>query len=98
MAIWSPLTVADGLNCVTQGVFRGAGKQTSAAITNALAYYGIGIPVGAYLAFHCGLGVEGLWFGTGLGDVLAVSCLTTLMLCCWDWEELADDANDCANL
>ncbi|KAE9226612.1 hypothetical protein PF002_g14055 [Phytophthora fragariae] len=71
MAIWSPLTVADGLNCVTQGVFRGAGKQKSAAITNALAYYGAGIPVAVYLSFQCHLGVEGLWFGTGLGDVLA---------------------------
>ncbi|KAE9107123.1 hypothetical protein PF010_g12382 [Phytophthora fragariae] len=98
MAIWSPLTVVDGLNCVSQGIFRGAGKQKSAAITNAVAYYAMGIPVGAYLAFQCDLGVEGLWFGTGIGDVLAVGTLVLLMKYCWTWEKLADQAKERANL
>ncbi|KAE8994480.1 hypothetical protein PR002_g19910 [Phytophthora rubi] len=98
MAIWSLLTVVDGLNCVSQGIFRGAGKQKSAAITNAVAYYAMGIPVGAYLAFQCDLGVEGLWFGTGIGDVLAVGTLVLLMKYCWTWEKLADQAKERANL
>lgn len=92
IAIWSPLTVVDGLNCVTQSVFRGAGKQKSAAITNALAYYALDIPLGALLAFQCGLGVEGLWFGTGFGDFLALSTLTVLMVRIWRWEQLVEDA------
>ncbi|KAE9006137.1 hypothetical protein PF005_g12743 [Phytophthora fragariae] len=98
MAIWSPLTVVVGLNCVSQGIFRGAGKQKSAAITNAVAYYAMGIPVGAYLAFQCDLGVEGLWFGAGIGDALAVGTLVLLMKYCWTWEKLADQAKERANL
>ncbi|KAG6596054.1 Multidrug/Oligosaccharidyl-lipid/polysaccharide (MOP) Flippase Superfamily [Phytophthora cinnamomi] len=98
MALWSPLTVVDGLNCVSQGIFRGAGEQKSGAITNALAYYGVGIPAGVYLAFQCELGVEGLWFGTGIGDTLAVITLTLLMKYCWNWEKLADRAKDSVNL
>ncbi|KAE8892411.1 hypothetical protein PF005_g12742 [Phytophthora fragariae] len=98
MAIWSPLTVVVGLNCVSQGIFRGAGKQKSAAITNAVAYYAMGIPVGAYLAFQCDLGVEGLWFGAGIGDALAMVTLVLLMKYCWTWEKLADQAKQNANL
>ncbi|OWY98049.1 Multidrug/Oligosaccharidyl-lipid/Polysaccharide (MOP) Flippase transporter [Phytophthora megakarya] len=97
MAIWAPLTVVDGLNTVCQGVCRGAGKQKSAAISNAVAYYAAGIPFGAYLAFQCHLGVEGLWFGTGLGDILAVTALMLLMKYRWNWEKLADDATKQAN-
>lgn len=95
LAIWSPLTVVDGL---IWGVFRGAGKQKSAAVTNTLAYYAAGIPVGAFLAFRCDFGVEGLWIGTGVGDVLVVNTLIALMMWCWSWQQLAEDAKELTEL
>ncbi|KUF64659.1 Multidrug and toxin extrusion protein 1 [Phytophthora nicotianae] len=48
MALMSPQKIVDGLNAVTQGVFRGAGKQKSAAIANAVAYYLFGVPLEPY--------------------------------------------------
>ncbi|OWZ21801.1 Multidrug/Oligosaccharidyl-lipid/Polysaccharide (MOP) Flippase transporter [Phytophthora megakarya] len=92
LAIWSPLTIVDGLNAVMQGVLRGAGKQKAAAITNALAYYVFGIPLGALLAFQCNLGVEGLWLGMGFGSALNFGAMVALILCYWSWDKLATDA------
>ncbi|POM69585.1 Multidrug/Oligosaccharidyl-lipid/polysaccharide (MOP) Flippase Superfamily [Phytophthora palmivora] len=92
MAIWSPLTVMDGLNAVIQGIFRGTGKQKTAAIANAVSYYVFGVPLGALLAFQCDLGVEGLWLGISFGNVMAVSAMVMVMLYYWNWERLADEA------
>ncbi|KAG1708778.1 hypothetical protein DVH05_022400 [Phytophthora capsici] len=98
MAVWSPLTVMDGLNAVIQGVFRGAGMQKHAAIANGVSYYVFGVPLGALLAFQCNLGVKGLWFGISFGNILAVSAMAALMLCYWSWEKLADEARARTNL
>ncbi|KAL3663047.1 hypothetical protein V7S43_011989 [Phytophthora oleae] len=98
MAVWSPLTVMDGLNAVIQGVFRGAGMQNHAAIANGVSYYVFGVPLGALLAFQCSLGVKGLWFGISFGNILAVSAMTVLMLCYWSWGKLADEARARTNL
>ncbi|KAL3662991.1 hypothetical protein V7S43_011934 [Phytophthora oleae] len=92
MRMMSPQKIVDGLNAVTQGIFRGAGKQKTAAIANALAYYTFGIPFGALLAFQIGIGVEGLWIGMTAGNVLALSVMTVIMQFYWNWDSLADDA------
>ncbi|GMF29780.1 unnamed protein product [Phytophthora lilii] len=98
MAILSPQKVVDGLNAVTEGVFRGAGKQKDAAIANGLAYYQFGVPFGALLAFQCDLGVEGLWIGMTAVNVLALSAMTLLMHFRWDWNNLARDARTRTNM
>ncbi|EGZ15108.1 hypothetical protein PHYSODRAFT_315616 [Phytophthora sojae] len=92
MAMWAPLEIADGLNAVMQGVFRGAGKQKPAAIANVLGYYGGGIPLGAILAFVGDLGVDGLWWGIGFGITSTWLSLTFLMLRYWKWDQLAAEA------
>ncbi|KAG7375158.1 hypothetical protein PHYBOEH_003448, partial [Phytophthora boehmeriae] len=94
MAIWSPLTLMDGLNAVIQGIFRGAGKQKSAAIANGLAYYVGGVPLAVLLAYPCDLGVKGLWFGISFGNIVAVAAMFAMMLRYWSWEKLADDAQE----
>ncbi|KAF1324379.1 Multidrug/oligosaccharidyl-lipid/polysaccharide, partial [Globisporangium splendens] len=91
LLIWSPMEVMDAINCVIQGIFRGAGKQDSAATTNAVAYYAAGIPLAALLGFKFHLGIEGLWIGFGLGVIISASTLVVLFNR-WKWDELAEDA------
>jgi MATE family multidrug resistance protein len=92
LRLWAPFEVLDGLNCVIQGVFRGAGKQDVAARTNAIAYYAAGIPVAAFVAFSEGMGVEGLWLGFGVGILCSLSILFYLMKRHWHWRSLALEA------
>lgn len=92
LLLWAPFEVLDGLNCVVQGIFRGAGKQNVAATTNAIAYYGAGIPFAAFMAFAEGLGVEGLWLGFGLGILCSFAILFYRMSFKWQWRVLALDA------
>lgn len=92
MAAWSPLEIADGLNAVMQGIFRGAGKQYTAAVANVVGYYGGGIPLGALLAFACNQGVKGLWLGIGFGIVVTLTATACMMLHYWKWDQLASEA------
>lgn len=93
LLLWAPMEVFDALNCVVQGVFRGAGKQDAAAATNAFAYYGAGVPLAALLAFRLDLGIQGLWIGFGAGVVISVVVLLGLSAR-WRWDELAEDAQE----
>jgi hypothetical protein len=56
-----------------------------AAKTNVLAFYVIGIPLGALLSFHFGIGIEGLWIGFGIGIATAFTiCSTNLYYSSWE--------------
>ncbi|KAF1772874.1 Multi antimicrobial extrusion protein [Phytophthora cactorum] len=91
MAMWSPLEIADGLNAVMQGIFRGAGSRNQ-PLRNVIGYYGGGIPLGAILAFAADMGVEGLWWGIGFGIAATWLSLTFMMLNYWRWDQLASEA------
>ena len=60
-------TMMDCLQSVVNGIFRGCGKQYIAAVTNTFSFYGIGLPMAYYLAFHVHWNVIGLVFGLALG-------------------------------
>ncbi|RLN72090.1 hypothetical protein BBJ28_00011018, partial [Nothophytophthora sp. Chile5] len=91
LIVMVPYEIFDALNCVMQGVFRGAGRQNMAAKTNVTAFYAVGIPLGALLAFHFGWGVEGLWIGFGAGITTAY-LLCSASLYYSSWEQLALEA------
>ncbi|MCL2315322.1 MAG: MATE family efflux transporter, partial [Proteobacteria bacterium] len=57
----------DGLSAVVSGLLRGAGDTQPAFYITTLGYYGIGAPLGLYLAYIEGLGVRGLWWGLAVG-------------------------------
>lgn len=61
----------DGIQVVATGVLRGAGDTRSPMICNLIAHWGIGLPLGYFLAVPLGRGVMGLWVGLSLGLVLA---------------------------
>jgi len=58
--------VFDGLSGVTGGILRARGKQFTGAVLNLSAYYMLGIPAGAWLAFRRNMGLHGLWYGLTL--------------------------------
>ncbi|KAF1777413.1 Multi antimicrobial extrusion protein [Phytophthora cactorum] len=91
LLVMIPYEIIDSLNCVIQGIYKGAGWQEMAAKTNVLAFYVIGIPLGALLSFHFGIGIEGLWigFGTGIATAFTV-CSTNLYYA--SWEQMALEA------
>ncbi|KAH7491238.1 Protein DETOXIFICATION 15 [Phytophthora ramorum] len=91
LLVMVPYEIIDSLNCVIQGIYKGAGWQDMAAKTNVLAFYVIGIPFGALLSFHFGFGIEGLWIGFGVGIATAFTvCSTNLYYS--SWEQMALEA------
>jgi MATE family multidrug resistance protein len=57
----------DGVQVVATGVLRGAGDTRTPMITALVCYWLLGLPVGYYLCFQLGWGVQGLWIGLCLG-------------------------------
>ena len=51
------------------------------AIVNFIAYYVIGLPVGAVIGFKTDLGVLGIWLGMLAGNVVQVLYTYTIMIC-----------------
>ncbi len=59
--------VFDGLQAVTSGVLRGTGDTRIPAILHVVAFWGIGVPLGAFLGFETSLRERGLWIGLVAG-------------------------------
>ncbi|GLD97918.1 hypothetical protein PINS_up006615 [Pythium insidiosum] len=91
LAVWAPFELAEALNCLMQGVAKGAAQQTKAALINGLSFYAVGVPLAYALAFHSGWGVEGLWVGLGLGVTTSFAALVSVYFR-WNWPQLARDA------
>jgi multidrug resistance protein, MATE family len=60
----------DGLQVVATGALRGAGDTRTPAYCHFAGYWIIGLPAGALLCFHYGLGAAGLWMGLSGGLIL----------------------------
>lgn len=71
--------VADGAQALGAGVLRGLKDTRVPMLFCAIGYWVIGVPVGATLAFHFGLGGRGLWLGLAIG----IGIVAVLML--WRW-------------
>lgn len=59
--------VFDGMQAVTSGVLRGSGDTRIPAILHMVAFWGVGIPLGAALGFLTPLRERGLWWGLTAG-------------------------------
>lgn len=53
----------DGIQVVSAGALRGLGDTRVPMLLAALAYWGIGMPLGATLGLHFGWGPQGMWLG-----------------------------------
>eukprot|EP01051_Picozoa_sp_SAG22_P022527 SAG22_NODE_5430_length_1014_cov_1.698361_1_plen_265_part_00 len=85
-----------GLQCALSGVLEGLGKQRAAAPLVAAAYWAIGLPSAAVLAFQFELGLSGIW--AGMTAAVLVHCASYVLICCWvDFEHTAVGAVARAN-
>jgi MATE family multidrug resistance protein len=65
----------DGLQTVATGALRGTGDTRTPFLANLVAYWFIGLPLGALLCFHFGWGALGIWIGLCLGLMIIGSAL-----------------------
>uniref|UniRef100_A0A8B9QCM4 Multidrug and toxin extrusion protein n=1 Tax=Apteryx owenii TaxID=8824 RepID=A0A8B9QCM4_APTOW len=72
------------------GVLRGIGKQKFGAILNAVAYYGVGLPVGGVLLFVAKIGVIGLWLSMLICVSILCSCFVAYIVR-MDWKRAAEE-------
>ncbi len=69
----------DGVQAVATGVLRGLGETRVPMLTNLIAHWVIGLPLGYTLCFVSGIGVAGLWWGLSSGLIV---CGVVLV---WVW-------------
>jgi MATE family multidrug resistance protein len=66
--------IADGAQAVGSGMLRGLHDARRPMIFALIGYWGIGLPLGALLAFPLGLNGIGIWIGLSTGLAVA-ACL-----------------------
>lgn len=67
--------IFDGLQVSANGALRGLKDTRAPLAATALAYWGIGIPLGWWLGLHGGLGAPGVWMGLIAGLATAAALL-----------------------
>ncbi len=67
--------VADGIQIASVSALRGLEDVRLPMLVSALAYWGIALPMGGFLAFSAGRGAVGIWMGLACGLVVAALSL-----------------------
>jgi MATE family multidrug resistance protein len=70
LAAGAAFQLFDGVQTVATGALRGVGDTRTPMLCHFLAYWVIGLPLGALLCFRHGLGAIGLWIGLSLALIL----------------------------
>ena len=68
--------LSDGIQAASNGALRGLKDTRLPMLITGFAYWGVGMPVGWWLAFHAGLGARGMWMGLIAGLTVAAVLLT----------------------
>jgi MATE family multidrug resistance protein len=71
--------LADGAQAVTSGMLRGLHDTRWPMLYAGIGYWGVGLPLGALLAFHFELGGVGIWIG------LASGLFVVALMMMWRW-------------
>jgi MATE family multidrug resistance protein len=81
----------DAIQASCGGALRGMGKPLIASFATFVAYWCLGIPLGAFLAFFCKLKLYGLWGGIAIGAFLSAS-FQFLVILFVNWKKESDKA------
>lgn len=65
----------DGVQVVGGGILRGIGDTLPAAVFNAVAYYGVALPLACYLVLVRGAGLQAIWWSLALGLALVAATM-----------------------
>jgi len=76
LALAALFQVFDGAQAVASGMLRGIHDTTAPMIYAAIGYWGVGLPLGALLAFRFGFGGVGIWVGLSSGLAIVSALLT----------------------
>lgn len=71
---------SDGIQVVSNGALRGLKDTRVPMLISAFAYWGVGMPVGWWLAFSHGWGARGMWTGLIVGLSMAAILLFTRLV------------------
>lgn len=77
LPVLAQYAVIDTMQIVAAGALKGCGHQRVGAICNLFSYYVIGLPIAFYAAFVLDFGLDGLWLGNSIGNILQASLLVT---------------------
>ncbi|NWT97391.1 S47A1 protein, partial [Urocynchramus pylzowi] len=91
MPIYVVFHLFEAMTGACSGVLRGIGKQKFGAITNAVTYYGVGMPLAAVLLFVAKIGVMGLWISMLICVFILCTCFLTYISRV-NWEKAAKEA------
>lgn len=69
--------LSDGIQAASNGALRGLKDTRMPMLISGFAYWGVGMPVGLWLAFSHGLGAAGMWMGLIAGLSVAAVLLTS---------------------
>ena len=81
LALAAIFELFDGVQIIATGALRGLGDTHTALTTSLVAYWILGLPLGAYLCFRKGWGAVGIW--TGL--TLALIFTGVVLLLSWQY-------------
>jgi MATE family multidrug resistance protein len=69
--------LVDGIQAVSLGILRGLADVNVPTAITLVAYWGVGLPVGALLTFGLGMDVTGIWLGLTAGLAVAAVLLSS---------------------
>lgn len=72
--------LSDGIQCVSLGVLRGIADTKIPTLITIVAYWGVGLPFGYYMAFHQKVGLYGIWYGLSLALTFSAVMLSIRFL------------------
>jgi MATE family multidrug resistance protein len=67
----------DGIQALSAGALRGLKDTRAPMLITVLAYWWLGMPLGAWLGIGLGWGAQGMWWGLILGLAVAALLLAT---------------------
>lgn len=73
--ICAAFQVFDGIQVVGSGILRGQGQTLPAAVINLVGYWMLALPLGWWMTFELGLGLQGVWWGLALALALVAVAL-----------------------